>query len=363
MTSLPFNKMNSELRGSRIFHRYHQAQNQSNENRDRRGDGNGVLVTPTRRRAYPPSTKSTSSRTTTTTSNVVDDLTLGYNPSPSHRFATERDPKEYEASPASSRTFRIVSLDGCYEEQVSPLLTDSSSSISSNKIRKNVPKIPAPPQCVMEKRQSNVKKLKKKTAQNVMETSSTDEGDSRKKEEASRVALPSANTTRRRRSCHARSQFVFDGNLCFGAVSPPPPMYLATSPMLAYSPPAYSPPPRASFPGAKGTNYPTIGTSLSMSPSTTPMMPLPITPMTPLSPPQTPIFSSISNHREQEQQQKKLNQLQKQGRKTPPPTPEEQRRRNRAMPSGQYEDLVFNQLRREEIQNHDEEQLQRQNTW
>ena len=353
--------MDSDLRGSMILHRYDQA------HRYREGNADGVPLSPTRKTTYHSRTKSAASSMDRSilpqqAERIVDDLTLGYHVSPRQRYATERNPKEYEPSPASSRSFRIVSLDGCYEEQVSPLLTDSSSSISSNKIRKNVPKIPAPPRCVMTKRQSNVKKLKRKTAQNAIETSSKDDVDSGQREEVARVTRPSANTIRRRRSCHARSQFVFDGNLCFGAVSPPPPMYLATSPVLAYSPPAYSPP-RASFPGAMGMSYQAIATPLSMSPSTTPMMPIPITPMTPMSPPQTPVFNSVCNHREQEEKQQKLKQLQKQGRKTPPPTPEEQRRRNRAMPSGQYEDLVFNQLRREEIQKHDKEQLQRQNTW
>mmetsp|Transcript_22096 Transcript_22096/g.54673 ORF Transcript_22096/g.54673 Transcript_22096/m.54673 type:complete len:347 (+) Transcript_22096:976-2016(+) len=346
--------MNSENRGSRIFHRYHQQQRQS-EDRARKVDGNGVLVTPTRRRAYPTSTKSTSSRTITTTSNVVDDLTLGYNPSPGQRSATERNPKEYEASPASSKSFRIVSLDGCYEEQVSPLLTDSSSSISSNKIR-NVPMIPAPPRCVTTKREINVNRRKKKAAHNSMPTVSTNIVSSRQ-EEVAKPTPPSDNTTRRRRSAHARSHFVFDGNLCFGAVSSPPPMYLPTSPMLAYPSPAYPCTPKASFPGAMGMNYPPMATPMSMSPRTTPMMPLPAAPMAHMSPPPTAAFSSGSNHREQQQE------IQKQGRKTPPPTPKEQRRRNRAMPSLQYEDLVFNQLRQEQLEEYEKEQLQRQNTW
>ena len=340
--------MNCELRGSRIFHRYHQQQSHRGEDRDREWDGKDNLLASTMMRAYPQSTKSIGSRTMITTSHVVDDLTLGYYPSPGYRFTKERNPKEYEASPASSRSFRIVSLDGCYEEQVSPLLTDSSSSISSTKIR-NLPMIPAPPRCVMAKRESNAMRTEKKAVERSMAPSPINDDGSIQKEETNKITPPLGNM-RRRRTSHNRSQFVFDGNISFGAVTPTH-MYVATSPVLAYSSPLGD-----SYLGAMRISYPPMASPMSISPIASAVMPMPITPMSPISPSSIALFGNKSNHRkqqEQEQQKQKKLQQQKQGRKTPPPTPEEQRRRNRAMPSAQYEDLVLNQLRQEQLTNHE----------
>jgi hypothetical protein len=316
--------MSSELRGLRIFHRYHQPQHNRDENHHHE-DVEGILVSPTRGAAYPPATKSTVDKTTAAgmdrnipqdpNGRIVDGLTLGYHASPRSRFATERNPTEYEVSPESARSFRIVSLDGCYEEQVSPI-TDFSSSISSCQVP-DISMIPAPP------RDNNVKKSKTKAIGNSFATVANDGVDSEKKDEAIKIT-PQAGM-RRRRSSHSRSQFVFDGNLSFDSISPFP--IYATSPNLAYSTP-----PRASFASIMVMNYPPAATHMFM------------TPMTPVLPPPHAFASNGSN------------QQQKQGRKTPPPTPEEQRRRNKAMPSVQYENLVFNQLRQEQSQK-DEEHL------
>jgi len=319
--------MSSELRGTRIFHRYHQAQHYRDENRHYE-DVEGILVSPVRGTAYPLATKSTVDKTTAAGMNrnvrIVDGLTWGHPASPRHHFATERNPSEYEVSPKSAMSFRILSLDGCCEEQVSPI-TDSSSSISSCQVP-DIAMIPAPP------RDNNNKKSKMKGIRKSIATMTNDGGDFEKKDEAIEITPPYG--MKLRQSSHNRSQFVFDGNLSFDSTSLSP--IYATSQNMAYLTP-----PRASLPGFMLMNYPPAGTHMSM----TPMTHLPMTPMTPISQPPH-VFASNGP-----------NQQQKKGRNTPPPTPEEQRRRNRAMPSVQYENLVFNQLRQEQLLK-EEEHLQ-----
>lgn len=347
MPALQYNKMSSHIRRSRIFHRYHQAPRHRDENRHREGDVDvdGMLLTPTRRTAYLSPTKLAASKTTAAgrgidrtmspnpNDRVVDDLTLGYHASPrQRRFATERNPTEYETSPASARSFRIISLDGCYEEQVSPLLTDaySSSSASSYQIRDD-PTVQATPRFVMTKKDVNAKNSKTITTRISLGTVANGGVCSENKGEVMTITPPGA--MKRTRNSHNRSQFVFDGNLSFEDISPIP-MY-ATSPTLAHSFP-----PRTSFTGLMVMHYPPTTATVSMTP---------MTPMTPVSP-QPYAFDSIeSNNREQQQ---------KQGRSTPPPTHQEQRRRNKAMPSVQYDNLLFNQLWQEQVQT-GEEQLQR----
>ena len=306
--------MSSELRGARIFHRYHD-ENHHYE------DVEGILVPPMWGTAHLLATKSTVDKTTAVgmdrNGRIVDDLRLGYQPSPLHRFATERNRSEYEVSPESDRPFRILSLDGCCEEQVSPI-TESSSLIYSRQIP-DIAMIPAPP------RDNNDKKAKAKaTTKEIgksIATMTNDGCDFERNDELIEITPPYG--MKRRRSIHNRSQFVFDGNLSFDSTSISP--IYATSQTRAYSTPT-----RASFPGFTLMNYPPAGTPMSMTPMTH-------LPMTPISPPPHAFASNGSN------------QQQTQGRNTPPPTPEEQRRRNRAMPSMQYENLVFNQLRQEQL--------------
>lgn len=357
--------MSSELLGSRIFHRYHKSQRHRDKNHHH-DDDEAFNLSPTRKTAYPLATKSTGIERKipqASTEYMKDDLTLGYHTSPRHRYATERNPTEYEVSPASARTFRIVSLDDCYEEQVSPLLTDSSSSGSWYPIR-GIPTIPAPPRHVMAKRDKNARRSKsnegvesKRMEDSFMITSPPDvrrrrsshngnpfapmPHDSEKKEEAIKITPPSE--ARRRRSSHSRSQFVFDGNLSFGNIAPSPMYGTTPNPVPNLAPNlSYSSPSRASFPGVMVMNHPPMGTPMSIPP---------MVPMTPLMTPMTPLPQMIVDGQEIEE------------RTTPPPTPEEQRRRNRAMPSLQYENLVFNQWRQEQLQTRVEEQLRRQKTW
>jgi len=325
--------MSSEFRRARIFHRYHQAQ-QLRENNRYHGDiDKGCLSRTTRTTLLSP-TKPTAPHAKSTgrirsvplsmNDTIVGDLALGHPPSPHNHIEIGRNPTEYKLTPSSARAFRIVSLDGCYEEQVSPLFTDTSASSLTNRIR-NVPEIPALPSSVIIKRQCNTKKL-----------SSTS---SKKNSDAAGNVTTIPSGTNRRKSGHNRSQFVLDGNSCIRDLSPP----------SAYTYPpnqSYLSPQRASFPGILVMNNPPTIASIS----TSAMTPQPITPIITVT---TPLWSNGSDHREDQPNR---------GRRTPPPTPEEQRRRNRALPSMQYENLVFNQLRREQFEEN-RQQLRRQYTW
>jgi len=85
---------------------------------------------------------------------------------------------EYEVSLESARSFRILSLDGCCEEQVSPI-TDSSSSMSSCQ-EPDIAMIPAPP------RDNNDEKAKTKGIGKSIATMTNDGGDFEKKERSDR---------------------------------------------------------------------------------------------------------------------------------------------------------------------------------
>eukprot|EP00534_Pseudo-nitzschia_fraudulenta_P011012 CAMPEP_0201211020 /NCGR_PEP_ID=MMETSP0851-20130426/181459_1 /ASSEMBLY_ACC=CAM_ASM_000631 /TAXON_ID=183588 /ORGANISM="Pseudo-nitzschia fraudulenta, Strain WWA7" /LENGTH=346 /DNA_ID=CAMNT_0047499899 /DNA_START=36 /DNA_END=1076 /DNA_ORIENTATION=+ len=297
---------------------------------------------------------------------IVDDLTLGYNhrsPIQHHyRSTSERNPTEYAESPSSAMAFRIVSLDGCYEEQVSPLFTDSSSSVASSvKLRSDLPMMPPPilseadtgrksPSFEVGRRDKYANKPKTKPITNFYysEPSATVyRGDSmRKKEEKKKRPHPSG--MKQRESNHSRSSFVFDGNLSFGAISPV--RHMPAMPPQAHM--AYASPTIGSFPGATAMMNctPPSVASLSITHAASPV--LPMIPMLPVLPPPC-VFDDGSNE-EEHQQRDQPNQ--KQGRLTPPPTHQEQRRRNRAMPSVQYEKIVFDQLRKGPY-------LQNQKTW
>jgi len=71
--------MISDLQGTWIFHRYHQAQHHRDENRHYE-DVEGILVSPMRGIAYPLATKSTVDKTTAAgmdrNGRIVDGLTL-----------------------------------------------------------------------------------------------------------------------------------------------------------------------------------------------------------------------------------------------------------------------------------------------
>ncbi len=339
--------MKSYLRESGTFHRHHRTQQgYHSENYDRAGDEKGSHMTPTRSSMHIKSINSIESRTLASTSHVVDDLTLSNYSSPDHRLPTERDIQEYEISPNSSKYYRVVTLDGCYEEQVSPLLTDSSSSISSKKIRK-VPVVPGPPpRRVTTNRDSNSKSPREKTIARCVASATIDNINSVNKEDTVSMTPPHGGV-RRRKCTHNRSRFVFDGNLSFGTITPSP-RYATTPPILTNSPPL-------------GCTFSPIATTVSMSAIEIQTIPMLITPdLVEMSPSQNKLFISRYNYRKQQEEQL---QRQSQGRKTPPPTPKEQRRRNRAMPSVQYEDFVLKELRNDLFQTCEKGVLQRQQTW
>lgn len=200
--------MSSPKRGSRVFHRYHHQAAHHHEDNHRHGDGDisGIYLSPTRRADYSTPMKAAVSNTSamdidstqsdTNSKNrkdehVFDDLTMGYHSSPIPRSATERNPPEYAVSPASARSFRIISLDGCYEEPVSPLFPESSLTFS----------------------------LKTTNTWNSI--------------------VGNDGYIKRRKSNHNRCQFVLDGSFPSWTVSPSP-MYISPTP--TYSSPTRSPP-------------------------------------------------------------------------------------------------------------------------
>ena len=338
--------MKSDLRESRPFHHYHQTQSYHGENYDRVGGQKGTHMTPTSSWVHKKSIQSVGSRTLTSTTHVVDDLTLTYNSSPNRHLATERDTQEYAISPNSSKFYGVMTLDGCYEEEVSPLLTDSSSSISSNKM-KNVPIVPEPPlPKVIIKRESNAKSSTEKTIEKCIAPTTIDNVLSVKKEDTVTMTPPHGGATRRK-CTHNRSRFVFDGNLSFGTITPSP-RYATTPQILTNNSPL-------------GCTFSPVATTTSMSGierQTIPMLAVPD--LTQMTPPQNNFFINRYNYRQQPEEQL---QCQNQGRTTPPPTPKEQRQRNRAMPSVQYEDFVLNELRKDLFRTSEKGVLQRQQTW
>lgn len=325
--------------GSKIFNRYRHQQTQRHGEEDNRGSGSGgidgIVVSPTREIDLTPKKAASNSRRTSVDRNrtdpnndiqnirMLDDLTMGYSESPSPRFTTERNPAEYALSPDSARSFRIMSLDRCREETVSPLFPDSSSSSISSFNFLNVPMMPGPiiPSLDADEEFPHFTKVTKTSDKlsTKVDTSSNDDTFEMK-------MTPVSKQTRRKNN-HNRSNFVFDGNLSFGSVSsptmflPPPPMYI-------------SPITRVFLPDMSMTNN-----SFSA--------PVPITPPRALD--IGFCNDDICHDRKQ------------QWRKTPPPTHQEQRRRNRAMPSMQYENDILNRLRRQRQQ--EQQQLQHQNTW
>ena len=348
--------MDSELRGTRIFHRYHRARHNRDETCYREEDVSGTIGYPTRKAALRPRSKTASFKTnasdvdrgvqTVENERIRDDLTLGY-ACHRHHFTTERNPTEDESSANSEKSFRIKSLDGWYEETVSPLCTDSESAASSHKIHDvHIPKIHLPPSRVAyRKRDSNLHKSLVKAKTKLAAETSDNDLCSEDRQGKIKIAPPSM--ARRRRSSHNRSQFVFDGNLSFGSMDPNP--MFASSPSLMSSSPQ-----RTSYPSPQMMDYPTPATPLSM----TPMTSLSMTPMTPLSmtPPTQTLNSNGFINPEQQQ---------KQGRRTPPPTHRVQRSRNKAMLSIHYQTLVFDKMSPQQIQQNQlgRARLSRQHTW
>jgi len=356
--------MTSELRGLRIFHRYHQAQQHRNAIERREEDVGSLFESPIRRSEFLSRKKkeAQSKRTildrgvqTDEDEHILDDHTPGL-AHPLHRFATERNPTEDESSPTSAKEFRIISLDGTYEH-VSPLCTDSSSVASSRKLRDiSVPRFQLPPSRVAyRKRDHNLRKpLIKPRVKPPIETLVEDSCPP-KRQGKIKVTPPSG--MRRSRNSHNRSRFVFDGNLSFESISPTP--VFASSPNVSSSSPHRASFPMIAFPPPTTPMYMTPMTSLPMTPMTSLSM-TPMTPMAPITP--TSRTFDVNQSKNQEHQQK-------QGRLTPPPTPTEQRRRNRAMPSIQYQTLVFDQILQQQqqeqirLRQQRHAQLSRQQTW
>mmetsp|Transcript_27821 Transcript_27821/g.75687 ORF Transcript_27821/g.75687 Transcript_27821/m.75687 type:complete len:343 (-) Transcript_27821:148-1176(-) len=342
--------MKSPLLGTKIFTRYHQHRTHRNyEESDKNSDGGGINetdVSPNRRTDFIPEKATSNARhmgidciqsdsnNDTQFGHILDDLTMGYSESPSPRRTTERNTVENALSPSSGRSFRVKSLDRCLEEVVSPLFPDSSSASASISSFPNVIMIPGPlissidakeefPLFVMAQGgyETRIPKGIKTPTELPTKEVTVSHGN------PFETKTTPASKQRQRKSNHSRSHFVFDGNLSFGSVSPPP-MYASPSPMYL------SPTTRVSPPDISMASYP-ISPAVSASP---------------------PRSFDIGSWDEEICCDKK-----QQGRKTPPPSHKEQRRRNRAMPSMQYETIILNRLRQQKQQ--EQEQLRQQKSW
>jgi len=354
--------MSSALRGPRIFHRYHQAQHHRDEKSDREEDVDSIIRSPTRTAVFPSGSKSAPFKTVLARVDhgaqaVENEHTLRH-ACHRHRFTAEGKSTEDESSTNSTKSFRNISLDGCHEEYVSPLHTDSLSAASSRTIHGvSVPRIQLQPSRVAYRKNESDLHISLAEAE-TKPTKATPDDDlyTESVQEKTKTAPPSR--MRRRRSSHKRSRFVFDGNLSFGSISPSP--IFASSPNLMSSSPH-----SASYPSPIMRSYPTPNTSLSMTPMTSSSMAsLTSQSMTPMASPPRTIDSNKSISEDQQQNQE---------RRTPPPTHKEQRIRNKAMLSMQYQTQVFDKMWQQQQQQQQQNQQRskqleydwpsRQRTW
>ena len=342
--------MESPLIGSKIFTRYHQQQAQlyREDNRYRSDDGgsDGIYMSPTRRRAdfIPKKTAASNNNTRQTETSsadyvatssdannssdrhdadyIVDDLTMGYSASPQPRFTTERNPVE---DTGSGRSFRITSLDGCHEEEVSPLFPYSSSTSVSSLGVPNIPMIPGPTIASLDGEAIYITKwvddatIPKATTTTSKLSAKMDENSNTTINDPEKKTTP-ASKQRRRGSNHNRSQFVFDGNLSFAGSISPCSMYGSPTRMCIPSPSRFS------LPDLSMVKYHAF---------------------------------DVGSHSNEKDNEDDNCDTQQESRKTPPPSHQEQRRRNRAMPSMQYETTILNKLRQRKQQHN----LRQQNTW
>jgi hypothetical protein len=273
-----------------------------------------------------------------------DELFWGYPSTPVRRFTEERDNtrhlKQYSSSsPAGSttRSFKIVSLDGCREELVSPLFPESS--LQPLHYGDNIPMITSLASFAEDEDNNEDEDEDSLTFSpttitgrhgNRVDTNHT-WGNNIDSDEliwmccGNDNTIPSSSSNnhnhdhnhkhKRRGSGHNRSQFVLDGSFSFDSVPSPSPVYTSPSTITVATP---------NNPDCYSSPIIQTGTKTSMT----------IPPSVMITPPQHLLLLYDDEGLQ----------------KTLPPTHAEQRRRNKAMPSMQYENLILNRLRQEQQQ-------------
>ena len=279
-----------------------------------------------------------------------DDLFFGYPSTPVRRIVEERDNtrqlEQYSSStPAGSttRSFKIVSLDGCCEEVVSPLFPESS--LQPLHYGDDIPMITSVASFT-EDEDSNEDDNENEDSLTFSPTTITGRHGDRMDTNntwdnnidsdeliwmccGNDNIIPSSSSNnhnhdrnhshnrshKRRGSGHNRSQFVLDGSFSFDSVPSPSPVHTSPSTITVAT-----------------SNDPVCYSSPIIQTGTRTSMMIP--PSVMITPPQHLLLLYDDEGLQ----------------RTLPPTHAEQRRRNKAMPSMQYENLILNRLRQQQQQ-------------